>query len=427
MFRCRWLFLVSTVWLIAGLSRAQAPTSGGGQSSDSKAPATANGTPQSGASLENPEPGVLVVKGPQLPPARPQIKPELRAVDLENRQKLTETTKRELIHVMDAEFAHVRKYFPLGDKSLVINPQGQVSPGDAAIFQQIQLHGAAAKVGDRVQITNLVFHDKSISFQINGGAKKKSKWYQHISIGMGPVTPVDGVDSQPTGAEFSLQFAKHIPEMNAEELRKLLSPVLDFAVKSSGEAYAETLPPKIREAIKNHEVLVGMNHDMVVLAKERPPQKVRDKDERGKEYEEWIYGAPPQDVMFVRFMGDEVTQVKIAKIGAPVVVKTQKEVDVKDGVVTLASLQSSDAPEDAKPQNQTEDQQPQKRPTLRRPGEEPAEEKRVPNGPVASHPGEPEWGTDGKQQPPANQAPSADQQKQPSDQPPAQEQQKPPQ
>src|SRR5579864_5484634 len=365
MFRCRSLFPVSTVFLFAGLSLAQAPTSGAGQSPDSKTPTIANDPAKSGANPQNSEPGVLVLKGPELPSARPQIKPELRAVDLETRQRLTETTKRELIHVMDAEFAHVRKYFPLGDKSLVINPQGLVSPGDAAIFQQIQLHGAAAKVGDRVQITNIVFHDKSISFQINGGAKRKSKWYQHISIGMGPVAPADAADSQPTGAEFSLQFDKHVPEINAEELRKLLSPVLDFAVKSAGEAYAETLPPKIREAIKNHEVLVGMNHDMVVLARDRPPQKVRDKDEHGKEYEEWIYGAPPQDVIFVRFVGDEVTQVKIAKIGAPVLVKTQKEVDVKDGVVALASLQSSDAPQDAKPQDQTQtqtqtqDQQPQ--------------------------------------------------------------------
>lgn len=358
-------------------------------------------------------------------------------MDLESRQKLTETTKRELIHVMDSEFAHVRKYFPLGDKSLVINPQGQVTPGDAAIFQLMQARGMAAKVGDRVQVTNIIFHEKSISFHINGGPKKRSHWYQHVSIGMGPTTTSEPVDAGPTGAEFTLQFNKHVPEMNAEELRKLLSPVLDFAVKTSGEAYAETLPPKIREAIKNHEVLVGMNHDMVVLAKERPPQKVRDKDEHGKEYEEWIYGSPPQDVMFVRFIGDEVTQIKIAKIGAPVVLKTQKEVDVKDGVVTLASLQSSSSPQDVKPEDQAQDQQPKKAPTLRRPGEEPEETKRTPNGPVATHPSEPEWGTDGKQQPPSDQSsqgqqnqpsdqPSQGQQKPPSDQPPVQNQQKPP-
>lgn len=366
-------------------------------------------------------------------------------MDLENRQKLTETTKRELIHVMDSEFAHVRKYLPLGDKTIVINPQGQVSPGDAAIFQQIQLHGSAAKVGDRVQVTNIIFHEKSISFQINGGPRGKSKWYQHVSIGMGPTQPIDTGNSQPTGAQFTLQFNKHVPEMSAEELRKLLSPVLDFAVKSAGEAYAETLPPKIREAIKNHEVLVGMNHDMVVLAKDRPQQKVRDKDENGKNYEDWIYGSPPQDVIFVRFIGDEVTQVKIAKIGAPMVVKTQKEVDVKNGVVTLASLQSSVSPQDKKPEDQTQDQQPQKRPTLRRPGEEPEDTKREPNGPVATHPDEPQWGSDGKQQQSADQPqtsgqPSQDQQKPsptsgqpPSDQQPAgqpqppQDQQKPPQ
>lgn len=409
---------------MTAFSAAQAPASGTNQAPpDSKTAAASDGKAKSAGNQQS-ESGTLVLEGPKLPSAPPQVKPELRAMDLENRQKLTETTKRELIHVMDSEFAHVRKYFPLGDKSLVINPQGQVTPGDAAIFQLMQARGMAAKVGDRVQVTNIIFHEKSISFHINGGPKKRSHWYQHVSIGMGPVASTDPGDSQPTGAEFTLQFNKHVPEMNAEELRKLLSPVLDFAVKTSGEAYAETLPPKVREAIKNHEVLVGMNHDMVVLAKERPPQKVRDKDEHGKEYEEWIYGSPPQDVMFVRFMGDEVTQIKIAKIGAPVILKTQKEVDVKDGVVTLASLQSSSSPQDVKP-DQVQDPQPKKAPSLRRPGEEPEDTKRTPNGPVAAHPSEPEWGTDGKQQPPSDQSPQ-DSQKQPSDQPPAQNQQKPP-
>ena len=129
--------------------------------------------------------------------------------------------------------------------------------------------------------------------------------------------------------------------MTGPELKELLTPVLDFSVKTAAEVFVDTLPPKIKEAVKRHEVLVGMNHDMVVMAKDRPPQKVREKDDKGKEYEEWIYGAPPQDVVFVRFAGDEVVQVKTAKIGGQIIVKTEKEVDVKDGVPTLAALKSS--------------------------------------------------------------------------------------
>ena len=49
-------------------------------------------------------------------------------------------------------------------------------------------HGFAAKPGDRVVITNVVFKEKSIVLDINGGGKKKQKWYQHVSIGAGGTT-----------------------------------------------------------------------------------------------------------------------------------------------------------------------------------------------------------------------------------------------
>jgi hypothetical protein len=219
---------------------------------------------------------------------------------------------------------------------------------------------------------------------------------------------LDNNQAQPTGAALSLQFNKYVPEMTGEELEKLLSPVLDFSVKTAAEVYIDTMPPKIRQAMKNHEVLVGMNKDMVVMAKDRPQSKVREKDSSGKEYEEWLYGAPPKDVVFVRFNGDEVIQVKTAKVGGQIVVKNQKEVDVKDGVVTLASLQASSSPQDVKPQAPGDQQQaPIKRPTLRREGEQPDPTiRRAPAQVPSDHSDEPQWGTDktdgagGQQKPP---------------------------
>src|SRR5262249_7847974 len=239
-------------------------------------------------------------------------------------------------------------------------------------FQLTQSHGTAAKVGDKVQITNVVFHEKSIYFELNGGPKKKTKWYQHISVGVGggggSVTPINGEEDRATGAAFTLQFAKPVPEMTLEELKKLVSPVIDFSEKSAIEVYTETLPPKIRDAIKNHEVLVGMNRDMVIMAKDRPEQKVREKDDKGNDYEDWIFGKLPQDVVFVRLVGDEVTMVKIAKVAGQVIIKTKKEVDVKDGVASWAALKAGAPPEEAARQ-QEEPQQPTRKPTLRREGE----------------------------------------------------------
>jgi len=354
------------------------------------------------------DPNVLILKGPELPPSQPQMAPQLRAVDLEKRKKLEDGTRIQLIQLMDAEFVRVRKYFPLGDKSVVIDPQGRVSPSDASLFQQIQSRGAAAKVGDKVQITNVSFREKTIYLEINGGPKKKTKWYQHISMGVGGagggITPIDGNEAQPTGAALTLQFNKQLPEMTADDLRKLLSPVLDFTEKTASEVYVETLPPKVKEAIKNHEVLVGMNREMVIMAKERPPQRIREKDNQGKEYEEWIYGVPPQDVMFIRLAGDEVIQVKTAKTGGQILVKTEKEVDVKDGVASLAALQASKSPQDVA-QQPPEPQQPTQRPTLRREGESPDPSvRRTTTGAPTSRQDEPEWGTDGKQKPDGKQS-----------------------
>jgi hypothetical protein len=268
----------------------------------------------------------------------------------------------------------------------------------------MQAHGAAAKVGDKVQITNISFHEKSVYVEINGGPKKKSKWYQHIQIsGMGgSAAPMDDNQAAATGAAVTLQFNKQVPEMNGEELEKLLSPVLDFGVKSAAEVYIDTMPPKVREAMKKHEVLVGMNKDMVIMAMDRPQQKVREKGDDGKEYEEWIYGAPPKDVVFVRFNGDEVTQVKTAKVGGQMIVKNQKEVDVKDGVVALATLQASNSPQDVKTDQQgVQPQTPTRRPTLRREGEGPDPTiQRVPapgtTQTPSDHSDEPQWGSDKK-------------------------------
>jgi hypothetical protein len=357
-------------------------------------------------------------------PQSPDTTPHLKPLDLDNREKLADGTKMQLIRVMDAEFVHVRKNLPVGEKDLVIEPDGMVKPGDAQLYRMAQTYGAAAKIGDRVQISNIVFKEKSIYLEINGGPKKKTKWYQHIQVsGMGGSTGgVDPNQAQATGAAVTLEFKKHVPEMTGAELKQMLTPVLDFSVKTAAEVFVDTLPPKIKEAVKGHEVLVGMNHDMVVMARDRPQQKVREKDDKGKEYEEWIYGAPPQDVVFVRFAGDEVVQVKTAKIGGQITVKTEKEVDVKDGVPTLAALKSSDRPQDVSGAPQPD--QPTHKPTLKRPDEQPDPMTQQAGGASSSRPlppppqDEPQWGTKDKQtgSTTTDQQPADSQEKTPPDQ-----------
>jgi hypothetical protein len=159
-----------------------------------------------------------------------------------------------------------------------------------------------------------------------------------------------------------LSFKGFVPEISPDALKEMLHPVLDFSSKSAAETYLDTIPPKAKEAIKNHQVLVGMDQDMVIYAKGRPGKKIRENDEHGKPYEEWIYGEPPEDVEFVRFSGPEVVQVKIMKVSGEKVMRTEKEVDLKE--VREAEARKKEKEQATKPQPVAN------RPTLRRPGEE---------------------------------------------------------
>ena len=310
------------------------------------------------------------------------------ARDLKSRPPMTKETRLQIIRLLEAETAFTRRIFPQGEKGLVIDSAGKIKPDGQELTMMVANQGVAARPGERVKITSIEIKDHDIRLEINGGPKKKLKWYQRIEVsGMGGSTsaPVDAEKLNAKGSYLSLVFPKHVPEMNLEELKKFLDPVLDFSAKSAAQAYMETLPPKIRDAIKNHEVLVGMNKEMVTEAMGRPPKKVRERDGE-KEYEEWIYGEAPADVQFIRFIGDEVTQVKIMPVGAEAIVRTEKEVQVnpQTGVATLASA-------GAPPQTAPVDEQPQakptktlaKKPTLKRPGEETQID---PNAPMSNGP-----------------------------------------
>ena len=283
-------------------------------------------------------------------------KPQSQSAGLRSTPPMTRETRMQVIRSLNAERVFIRKLLPMGEKGVKLK-DGVLTPDDNQIRQMVADHGAAARPGDRAQITNIEIKEHSIIFEINGGPKKKMKWYQRIQIsGMGGTAtpaPADPDVINAKGSVLELGFDKYVPEMTGDQIRELLSPVFDFHAKSAAEAYLETVPPKVREAIKNHEVLVGMNREMVGFSKGRAPRKIRER-EGSTEYEEWIYGVPPQDVEFIRFVGDQVTQVKLMKVDGEKIVRTQKEVDLGP-----ASAVAQQAPPP----------RPAKAPTLRRPGE----------------------------------------------------------
>jgi hypothetical protein len=154
--------------------------------------------------------------------------------------------------------------------------------------------------------------------------------------------------------------------VSAPEIKALLEPLIDFGVKSSEQAYADTLPPMLKDAIAAHEVLVGMNHRMVLAALGAPENKMREQqssDPGGGRYEEWIYGHVPQTIRFVRFVGDRVTVVEIAALGKPIEIHDKDEMGGFSPQAPTREVALGDEEQSG------EDKKPAAPPSLRMPGE----------------------------------------------------------
>jgi len=266
--------------------------------------------------------------------------------------KMTRQTRLQIINVFVTQVVYAHVPFPMGTLGLKLR-NGEMSPTRDELQQAMAIYGPSVKQGDPAQITQVQFKNDHIRFDLNGGPVRKKKWYEHIEVGAsnGSITP-SSADANAHGSFVELDFDGYVPELNAAQVRALLAPVLDFSAKSKDQAYLDTVPPKAKEAIQQHRVLVGMNTDMVLASKGKPPKKVRE-HEGEVSYEEWIYGEPPADVDFVRIVGDEVVQVKTMRMGGEKIVRTEKEVDIQE-----------------KPREAKEEEKPANAPSMMRPGEQ---------------------------------------------------------
>jgi hypothetical protein len=179
-------------------------------------------------------------------------------------------------------------------------------------------------------VTAIEVKGDRLVIDLNGGPYVKHRFLRHIQIGVGGPVGGDTIGGNlndgavATGCRVTLVFEGGVPEVSAPQVKALLYPLVDFGVKSGPEAYADTLPAPVKKAIATHQVLVGMNRQMVLAAMGAPESKVRERDADGP-YEEWIYGHQPQTVRFVRFQGDRVSLVKVAALGKAIEVHDQDE------------------------------------------------------------------------------------------------------
>ncbi len=222
-------------------------------------------------------------------------------------KELSSADRIALIRGLSSEVAVVKVPLPLGKHGIYLDPQGKVD--DARAREEFHQNGTAISAGMPIVITKISFKSDRIVFEINGGGKSRKKWYQHIQVGMGTQTAPIAPDN-PTvayGSWISLTFPGKVPELTVDQVKQMLGPVLDFTRHTPTVLYSTSVPPEIKEAIKKHEAIVGMDRDSVLSAKGPPDRKVRE-IRQGVEQEDWIYGTPPH-VLFVTFEGDSVVAV----------------------------------------------------------------------------------------------------------------------
>ena len=247
-----------------------------------------------------------------------QIEPTHVALD---KTALDPKTRLELIRALESEQGFAMRPFPRGHKGLTLAANGKLEPAGESYLNMVVSEGLSAKPGARVVITDIKIDRSRIVFDLDGGPDAKHRFLRHIQISAGPEMGDPDIDptiansaGDPVGSRLTLTFADHVPEITPAQVKALIAPLISFDVKSPVQAFTDTLPPELKNAILGHKVLVGMTTDMVLFAKGQPTTRTREMDGQ-MPFEEWIYGAPPEEVDFVRVNGNRVIRLEVARDG----------------------------------------------------------------------------------------------------------------
>jgi hypothetical protein len=164
--------------------------------------------------------------------------------------KLTDDEKIALVRDLSAEYAIVKSPLPRSRKPLEFSSDGT---WDQKGWQKLAdvPNGAAARIGDKVQITRIALDGDHLVLEINGGLKDGKKWYDHVEAGIGAGTrPIAQTDSTAKfGTAIDVDFHKPMESLTAGEVKRILAPLLEFDKRTVTQIYTESLPPKVRQAI----------------------------------------------------------------------------------------------------------------------------------------------------------------------------------
>jgi hypothetical protein len=225
--------------------------------------------------------------------------------------QMTSESRVNIIRSLSSELVALKVPLPISKTGLVINSNGDF---DWKKNEEESIRaGQFIAPGITIQVTKVTINDDRIIFELNGGGRKKKKRFlERIQVGAsGGTRPLTNPTSQapPQGSYVTIKFDKVVPELSPDQVKEILSSVLDFSKKSATKAFIDSVPEEFKEAVKNKQAAVGMDKDLVLATLGRPLKRVREK--RGDvQTEDWIYGEKPMKVIFVTFLDDKVISVK---------------------------------------------------------------------------------------------------------------------
>ncbi len=225
--------------------------------------------------------------------------------------QLTQDARFNILGSLIATEGAARIPMPLGKNGVDLSENGLIDRDK--LQKEIANNGQAITPGKVVSITAIEFGDKTLEFELNGGGTKKKGILSRIQIGVGGASTQTNQqpEAQAIGSKITLKFSGKVPsELSIEQIKDLLNPVLDFTKQTTARAGIESLPPEFRDAIAAKEARIGMDGNTVMLALGAPNKRIRDKNAKGVEQEEWLYTGKGRRNTFVTFENDIVVSIR---------------------------------------------------------------------------------------------------------------------
>jgi hypothetical protein len=227
--------------------------------------------------------------------------------------QISRDARYEILRTVIADQASARIGLPFGADGVDISDTGQINKDK--LERDIRKNGQSIETGKIVTVTDISFDNDKIEIELDGGGKNKKSFFDRIEVGVGmgnKTAPVNRDDktAKAKGSKVVVRFANKVPEdLKPEQLKEILSPLLDFNKHNFMKTGLESLPVEFQEAVKVKEARIGMDRSTVLLALGRPDNKFRE-TKNGIYSEQWLYYQRGLRALFVTFEDNVVVEIK---------------------------------------------------------------------------------------------------------------------